>query len=84
LYDQGIIVPSPNTGKMSYIYTMSLEDKSELQIFTSRGELIRSYILLPENGSLEIDLSNQVSGIYVYRVITNDKIFAGNKIVIQK
>ena len=63
---------------------MSIEDNSELQLFTSRGELIRTYKLSPVSKSLEIDLNDQVSGIYVYRVVTNGKIYLGNKIVLQK
>ncbi len=84
LLDQGIIVPNPNTGKMSYIYTMAYEDNSEFQIFNSRGGLIRSYKLVFESKSLDIDLSDQTNGIYVYRVVTNGKIYAGNKIILQK
>jgi hypothetical protein len=84
LMDFGIIVPNPNTGKMSYIYTMAFEDKSEFQIFNSRGELIISQVLLPQNKSIDIDMSDQTSGIYIYRVVTNGNIYSGNKIIIQK
>ncbi len=79
---EGMIVPNPNTGKMSYIYES--EEEGELQIFSSRGRLIKSYHLLPESKKLEIDLSDQMSGIYVYRVVSNGKIYPGNKIILQK
>jgi len=84
IYDTGIIVPNPNTGKMSYIYNNELNDISLMQIFSSRGKLIRSYNLISEINSIDIDLSDQCNGIYIYRVVINGKIYSGNKIIIQK
>jgi hypothetical protein len=63
---------------------MELPDNSSLQIFTSRGKLIKSYDLIPENKSLDIDLSDQVNGIYVYRILSKGQIYPGNKIILQK
>jgi hypothetical protein len=83
-FDQGLIVPNPNTGKMSYIYTNEYEDNSEFQIFNNRGKLIKSYTIEPDIKSLDIDLSDQPGGIYIYRIVTNGKVFSGNKIILQK
>lgn len=69
---------------MSYIYTVEVDEISTLQIFTTRGELVRQYELLPESKTIDIDLSDQANGIYVYRLITNGEIYAGSKIVLQK
>ncbi len=69
---------------MSYIYTMADVEKSTLQIFTTRGELVSQYELFPDSKTLEIDLSDQATGIYVYRLMTNGVIYAGSKIVLQK
>ncbi len=38
----------------------------------------------PKNPSPDIDLSDQVSGIYVYRIVSKGKIYPGNKIILQK
>ena len=63
---------------------MEPNENSEFQIYNSRGRIVQSIKLNPEIKSLEIDLSNQPSGFYVYRVIINGKIYAGNKIIIEK
>lgn len=84
VYDQGVIVPNPNTGKMIYLYSINSNEKSELQIFNARGTLIRNYSLPSDIPSIEVDLSDQTSGIYVYRVVTNGTVFAGNKIILQR
>ena len=63
---------------------MAYEDNSEFQIFNSRGRLIRSFKLISESNTLSIDLSDPTNGIYIYRIVTNGKIYAGNKIILQK
>jgi hypothetical protein len=56
--DNGIIVPNPNTGKMSYIYTMESDQNYELQIYNSRGRLIQSQKLKHTSNAVEVDLSH--------------------------
>jgi hypothetical protein len=84
LWAEGLIVPNPNSGKMSYIYSSGLSDDAELQIFSSRGLLIKSYNLKSNSTSIEIDLSDQANGFYVYRVVEKGVIHPGNKIILQK
>ncbi len=69
---------------MNYIYSSEFEDQSILQIFNSRCQQIRNYSLNPERRFLDIDLSDQENGIYIYRMITNEKVYSGNKIILQK
>jgi hypothetical protein len=84
VYDRGVMVPNPNSGKMSYIYSMDSNSSAELQIFSSQGVLIRKIDIPSDNHSIDIDLTDQVSGIYVYRVVTDGTIYAGNKIILQR
>lgn len=84
LPDPGLIVPNPNTGKMQYIYSMEKESDRQLQIFNARGCLVRSWMLTSAANSLDIDLNDQPSGFYVYRVMANGNIYPGSKIIIQK
>jgi hypothetical protein len=82
--EPGMIVPNPNTRKITYIYNTEKSENSELQIYNSRGRIIQSFKLNRESKSLEIDLSNQPSGFYVYRILLNGSIYPGNKIIIEK
>ncbi len=69
------IFPNPSQGKFS------IEAKGDLIIYSVLGEKIYSQKLVSEK--TEIDLADKPNGIYFYQIISQEKIIATGKLVIQ-
>ncbi len=74
------IFPNPNNG----IFTLNLKNISpgeKIEVYNSMGEIVSTKNILSDNTT--IDISNEASGIYFYRIISKDGMIASGKIVTQ-
>ena len=80
----GKIIPNPNTGLMEYYAQLMPKSKGLLEIYDQLGNLVKSFVLYPEEKQLKIDLSDFSAGIYPYRIILDNTNYGYDKIVLQK
>jgi uncharacterized repeat protein (TIGR03803 family) len=85
------VEPNPNKGKFTVqiAYSHQLIANSQIQIYNVLGEKVFSQYSIPIaigiNTQYHIDISEQPSGVYYYRVLDENGELTGNgKIVIQK
>ncbi len=53
-------------------------------IYDITGRLLNSYTLNSGENKVEMDLQKYDSGIYLYKILINDKVADNKKLVIQK
>ena len=76
------IYPNPNNGSMMLDY--NLKNDAHLEITDITGNLLRTYILPATETTTQIQNNNLQSGMYLYRVISNNAVIKQGKIVIMK
>jgi len=78
------LYPNPNSGEFIVKGEM-LKVNSIIEVYNILGAKIYSNELSTFNSQLSIDLSNNASGIYLYRIITNNgELIKEGKLVIEK
>ena len=76
------VYPNPCHGIFS-INIQNIKDKAIIDIYSILGEITYSYPLTP--GISQINLSNEPTGLYMYRVITNQGILIlSGKVMLEK
>ena len=80
--DNIIIYPNPSNGKFNIKNDELQMTKYKIEIYNVLGEKI--YFSLINSGKSEIDLTQQYSGIYFYRVVSENRIIMANKFVVIK
>jgi uncharacterized repeat protein (TIGR03803 family) len=77
------IYPNPNNGKFTIQWAEAQHVAPSLEIYNIYGEIVGAKYLSHQN--TQIDMSNQPSGVYFYKVITDNGEFSENgKIIIAK
>jgi type IX secretion system substrate protein len=78
------VFPNPSNGRFT-IQSPIVSGKSSVEIYNVLGQKVFSTPLnLPQGRDFEIDLSNQSSGIYLYRVITeHGELVGSGKLIIK-
>jgi hypothetical protein len=79
---QVIVYPNPNNGSMMLDYT--IKDDARLEMTDITGNLVGIYNLPATGTNLQIQNNNLQSGMYLYRVISNNIIIKQGKIVVMK
>ncbi|MFH2142668.1 MAG: T9SS type A sorting domain-containing protein [Bacteroidota bacterium] len=76
------IYPNPNSGSMSLEYKFKKESTGKLYIYDVTGEEILRYNLENDKGIINIKDKNINPGVYLFKVISNDKIIKTDKLII--
>ncbi len=82
------IFPNPNNGRFQIAISQQLSANSQIEIYNMLGQEVYSNSYQPRainHQPINIDLSGEPSGVYLYRVITEAGNFVGEgKFIIQK
>ena len=76
--------PNPNNGTMQLDYTLNEGDKGELTIYDLMGRTVNRYFLHADEHMLFIREEALKNGIYIYRLVINDKMVSSDKLIIIK
>ena len=77
------LFPNPTSGKATILYHLSAE-KGILEISSSIGQVLQSYVVSAENTLFEFDTNDLMNGIYQYRLFDDDVLIGQGKMVILK
>jgi len=78
-YDQGVIIyPNPSRGEVKVRMLKSMETWGhgglvEVAVINSLGNIVRTINLYPSDLDLTIDLSNEPDGLYIIRVMSDNR-----------
>ena len=73
--------PNPFTNSTNIKYSIP-DNNCSLNIYTLKGEIIRTYIGLGSSGTISFDGSNLPGGVYLYKLISSDGKEITNKMAI--
>src|SRR5690606_8873028 len=76
-YDMLSVFPNPTTGKTEVVFNSYSKEEVVLNVSSTSGTTIVNTPLTATNGGnrLEVDMSNQASGVYIVTVTTKDKVY---------
>lgn len=78
------VYPNPNAGYFSLDVNITGEDSSvDFAVFSLMGKLVH-YQKITASGTIDIDISNQPPGVYIGKIVSNNKEISEYKIVYQK
>jgi hypothetical protein len=80
----GKLYPNPNNGTMLFEYSLADGEKGELAIYDITGRMVNTFILEPNNTTLQISEAGLKDGIYFYHYVVNGKTVTADKLVIIK
>jgi hypothetical protein len=72
------ILPNPNNGIFS-VNVKTISPSMKIEIYNSLGEIVQTKNIISENTS--IDISNEATGIYFYKVISNNGMISSGKFI---
>jgi hypothetical protein len=81
---QGVMYPNPTTNEAWYETTLKKGDKGIISISDLLGRELLSQPLTEGANKLHFDITNLVGGVYLYKVMVNDKPVQNSKLVIQR
>ncbi len=76
--------PNPNNGTMQLNYSLDNNETGLLKLFDIVGKEISEYRLVQGNTTLNINEEKLNNGLYIYKVIVNDKVVKSDRLVIVK
>ncbi len=68
--DELRIIPNPNNGIFQIASSHQLLANSRIEIYNMLGQKVYSHYQITKSSNYQIDLSNQPSGVYLYRVVS--------------
>ncbi|MGQ0829918.1 MAG: DUF7619 domain-containing protein [Bacteroidota bacterium] len=77
------VYPNPSKGNIQLEYTIKQNNTGMLKIYALTGKLLEEYELSSNKNELQLN-TNLSNGIYLYRVIVNDRIVKSDKLVVIK
>ena len=77
-----LLSPNPNNGTMKLDYDLGKDQEANMTLLDVTGKLIKSYKLQATKGSISINEQSLQNGIYIYRILVEDKILKVDKIAI--
>jgi hypothetical protein len=78
------LYPNPNNGQMVLEYHVEKSESAFLEITDLTGHTMERYQLLDDSDKLKINSEVLMNGMYIYKVIVNDKIVKSDKLIIIK
>jgi len=78
------LIPNPNNGTMQLNYSLDNNESGLLKLYDIVGKEISEYRLVQGNTTLNINEEKLNNGLYIYKVIVNDRIVKSDKLVIVK
>ena len=76
------LYPNPNNGNMFVAYNIT--NNAVMEVTDVTGKVISKYVLDSENNNIEINNTDVVNGVYLYRIISGNQLLKTGKIVIMK
>ena len=76
------LYPNPNNGSMNIDY--NIKEDARLEIMDITGKLVVTYNLPATGTTLQIKNNYLQNGMYLYRVISNDKLIKLGKFVVMQ
>ncbi|MBA3704552.1 MAG: PKD domain-containing protein [Bacteroidetes bacterium] len=76
------IYPNPSNGLMQFNYTLEKEQSGELQITDILGKMVASYKLSEGENTLQINETQLINSIYLYRLLVDSELVKTDKISI--
>jgi len=79
-----VVYPNPSNGVFTFQSSVVSRQSSVLDIYNMLGERVYAKQLTTGNSPFTIDLSNNTSGIYLYRITTEDgSVNATGKLIVE-
>jgi len=78
------VFPNPNNGNMQVSYQIPEKETGTFEVYDMMDKKILSYPISSGKNSITISRSDLEQGIYFYRAIVSNKLFAADKIVVIK
>lgn len=82
--DYGFLYPNPATNSVFYSLELNEGEKATFMIYDILGNLEGKYNIKPDKNTIEIDLNNFASGVYLYQLIINDEYKTSGKLCVTK
>lgn len=79
---QLLVYPNPNNGRFDLVFSSLLLDEVELTLIDIKGSTVYSKKLAPNRPVLSMDVSDLSSGLYVLKVVSNNRAFT-QKIILR-
>lgn len=79
---QLLVYPNPNNGRFDLVFSSLLLDEVELTLIDVKGSTVYSKKLAPNRPVLNMDVSDLSSGLYVLKVVSNNRAFT-QKIILR-
>ncbi len=79
---QSLLYPNPAKNNATLNYQLEHNEQAQLIIYNINGKELATYIL--NNNSATIDLRTYPTGVYIYKLIADNKIIAREKLVVIK
>jgi hypothetical protein len=83
-YNSFILYPNPNNGNMILEYVLLNEDAGILEITDITGKILNRYELKAGSDKLRINDAQLENGLYLYRILVNNKVMKSDKLLIIK
>lgn len=77
------IYPNPSDGRFTIMSSMG-SDQVSVEVYNLLGEKVYSDQFTTYNSQFTINIRNQPSGVYLYRILTDAQLVGEGKLVIQK
>jgi hypothetical protein len=77
-----LVYPNPNNGRFDLVFSSLLLDEVELTLIDIKGSTVYSKKLAPNRPVLSMDVSDLSSGLYVLKVVSNNRAFT-QKIILR-
>jgi hypothetical protein len=79
-----LVYPNPGNGSINIKFALDHTATATFAIFDVNGQLIKSVPLSGITGTVNVDMSAQANGIYLYRLVVNNARVDAGKLVIIK
>ena len=78
------LIPNPADKEVTLSYHFGTEGRRKVSVFNSSGSLVLEAIITESNGKKKINTSEWANGIYLFKIINQDKTELIKKLVISK
>lgn len=83
-YLKGKVVPNPTTGEFKFVFDSPISSKGILEVYDLVGNLVKRQLIYKDQEEVKMNMSANVSGMYLIKIIVGESILGYEKIIIQK
>ncbi len=77
------ILPNPTKGNVDIRFSTALDRDLKIEVYAINGQLLQSHLMAQSSNSIQLDLSAYTSGVYLFKLISNQYAIT-NRIILQK